>query len=100
MLEDKYLIHSMEHGLVWISYNPRIGEESKKLRDAVTPFTVITQREANIEDIALASWGRLDTFNLEDSSIDADDLERINDFVKRYSNKGPEVIPAGQHGGI
>ncbi len=100
IIEDGYLIHSMEHGLIWISYNSRIGEEAEKLRDVNNAFTVITQREANEQDIAVASWGRLDTFNLEDGTIDADDLERINDFVKRYANKGPESIPAGQHGGI
>lgn len=99
-IDDDHLIHSMEHGLIWISYHPRISEEAKKLRDVVGQFTVITQREANNEDIALAAWGRLDTFNLEDGTIDADDLQRINDFVKRYANKGPESIPAGQHGGI
>jgi hypothetical protein len=100
IIEDGHLIHSMEHGLIWISYHPKIGEESEKLRDITGPFTVITQREANDEDIAVAAWGRLDAFNLEDETIDADDLQRINDFVKRYANKGPESIPVGQHGGI
>jgi len=100
IIDDGYVIHSMEHGLIWISYHPRIGEEAEKLRKITGQFTVITQREANEQDIAVAAWGRLDTFNLEDDTIDADDLRRINDFVKRYANKGPERIPAGQHGGI
>jgi len=100
IIEDGHLIHSMEHGLIWISYHPRIGGESEKLLEINSPWTVITQREANNEDIAIASWGRLDTFNLEDGTIDSDDLQRINDFILRYSNKGPEKIPAGRHGGI
>ena len=100
IIDDGNLIHSIEHGLIWISYNPRIGEEAEKLRDVASEFTVITQREANDEDIVIASWGRLDAFNLEDGSIDEDDLQRINDFVLRYYNKGPEIIPSGQHGGI
>ena len=99
-IDDGNLIHSMEHGLIWISYNPRIGEEAEKLREVASSFTVITQREANNEDIAIASWGRLDVFNLDGGTIDADDLQRINDFVLRYYDKGPESIPAGQHGGI
>ena len=99
-IDDGNLIHSMEHGLVWISYHPSIGAEAEKLRNIAGPFTVITQREANDADIAIASWGRLDTFDLEDNIIDTDDLQRIDDFVKRYANKGPEKIPAGQHGGI
>ncbi|MEX0932967.1 MAG: DUF3105 domain-containing protein [Candidatus Pacearchaeota archaeon] len=99
-IEDGYLIHSMEHGLIWISYHPRIGEEADKLREVVGAFTVITERAENDEDIAIAAWGRLDTFNLENGIISAEDLQRINDFVTRYTNKGPERISPGQHGGI
>lgn len=99
-IPDGNLIHSLEHGLVWVSYHPRIGDEADKLRDITTSTAVVVPREANDTDIALAAWGRLDTFNLEDGMIDADDLQRISDFIKRYSNKGPERIPSGQHGGI
>lgn len=99
-IADGHLIHSMEHGLVWVSYNPRIGAEAEKLRKIPTAFAVVTKREANETDIALAVWGRLDTFNLEDGTIDENDLRRIRDFINRYANKGPEKIPAGQHGGI
>ena len=100
VIEDGHLIHSMEHGLVWVSYHPRIGEEAEKLKEIAGAFTVITQREANDEDIAVAAWGRLDSFNLEDGIIDTDDIQRINDFVKRYTNNGPEKIPADQHEGV
>lgn len=99
-IEDGYLVHSLEHGLVLVSYHPRIGAEAEKLRDIVNPFMVVVQRGANDADIALAAWGRLDTFNLEEGIIDADDLQRISNFVKRYANKAPERISAGQHGGI
>lgn len=99
-ISDGNLIHSLEHGLVWISYNPRIGKEAEKLRGIMGPSTVITSREANDTDIAVAAWGRLDRFELKDGTIDDDDLQRISDFIKRYSNKGPEKIPPGQHGGI
>ncbi|MBI2108871.1 MAG: DUF3105 domain-containing protein [Parcubacteria group bacterium] len=99
-IADGHLIHSMEHGLVWVSYNPRIGAEADKLRKVPTALAVVTKRDANETDIALASWGRLDTFNLEDGTVDDTDLKRIRDFINRYVNKGPERIPAGQHSGI
>jgi hypothetical protein len=99
-LPDGHLIHSLEHGLVLVSYNPRIGEEAEKLREIVGPLTVVIPREANDTDIALAAWGRLDKFDLKDGTIDGNDLRRISDFIKRYSSKGPERIPLGQHGGI
>ena len=100
MIADGHLLHSMEHGLMWVSYHPRIGKEAEKLREVPRALTVITKREANDTDIALAAWGRLDAFNLPDGTIDDDDLKRIRDFINRYANKGPERIPAGQHGGI
>ena len=99
-IADGHLIHSLEHGLVWVSYNPRIGNESAKLKKITAPLTVITTREANDTDIAVVAWGRLDKFDLEDGTIDEDDIRRIGDFIKRYANKGPEQIPPGQHGGI
>jgi len=100
VIADGNIIHSMEHGLVWVSYHPRIGEEAKKLRDVSDTLAIIAVREANDTDIAIASWGRLDTFNLEDGTIDEDDLKRIRDFINRHVNKGPERIPGGQHRGI
>jgi len=99
-IADGHLIHSLEHGLVWVAYHPRIGEEAEKLRDITGSSTVVVPRDANDMDIAVASWGRLDTFDITGGTLDDDDLQRISDFIKRYSNKGPERIPAGQHRGI
>ena len=48
----------------------------------------------NDTDIALAAWGRLDKFNLENNNFNKDNLnqikQRIKDFILRYENKGPE----------
>lgn len=94
---DEAVIHSMEHGRVWISYKPtlpaNIIEQLEKLGSGQA--LIVTPREANETDIALAAWTRLDTFNLnEDGSLDE---QRIKDFIKRYKNKGPEFVPG--HGG-
>jgi hypothetical protein len=98
---DEHLVHSLEHGLVWISYHPRVAEKvAEELRSLNTQWTVITIREANDTDIALAGWGRLDAFNLDDGTFDEADRTRIQDFIKRYQNRGPEKIPPGQHGGV
>lgn len=99
-IPDGYLVHSLEHGLVLVTYHPRIGKEAEKLREITGPFTVVVPRETNETDIGLSAWGRIDTFNLNNGTITKSDLDRIRDFVKRYANRGPERIPVGRHGGI
>ena len=91
---DEAIIHSLEHGRVWISYNPSISDEAKQaLKDALKgQFGVIlTPRSLNETDITLTAWTRLDTFDLNlDGTIDT---KRVLDFIQRYRNKGPEYVP-------
>ena len=94
-LPDEQVIHNLEHGHVWIAYNPSITESVRTtLREYASPTTVISPRAANSADIALIAWGRVDTFNLIDGGIQPELQRRIDDFVKRYTNKGPEKVPS------
>ena len=97
-LPDERVIHNMEHGDVWISYKPSIPQEVKDALRAVAEKdikVIVTSRAANDTQIALASWGRIDTFDLEDGALD---LARVKGFILRYKNKGPEsVIDSGSH---
>ena len=96
-IPDQNIIHNLEHGDIWIAYHPRIADEIKEeLKQFAAAKVIITPREANETDIALAAWGRLDAFNTEGGALP---IERIKDFIKRYSNKGPERI-SGASGGI
>jgi hypothetical protein len=100
IIADEHIVHSLEHGLIWISYRPEVGAEViEVLKDFDTGLVVITEREANETDIALAAWGRLDTFDVGET-LSEQDVQRIDDFIIRYVNKGPERIPPSQHGGI
>lgn len=92
---DEGLVHSLEHGRVWISYQPDISQnvidEIKELAEGRIRI-IVTPRAANETDIALAAWTRLDTFDLENGELDKN---RILDFIERYDDKGPERgIPA------
>ena len=91
---DEGAIHSLEHGRVWITYKPDIGQEAiDAIKDALKgQFGIIVNpRAVNETDIALSAWMRLDTFNLnEDGTLDT---KRILDFIQRYRNKGPEYVP-------
>jgi len=97
IIPDQHIIHNLEHGDVWIAYHPRIGDKIKKeLKRFGAAKVIITPREDNETDIALAAWGRLDTFDIENNTLP---VERIKDFIKRYTGKGPEKVP-GASGGI
>lgn len=97
IIADQHIIHNLEHGDVWIAYHPRIPDEVKQeLTQFAAAKVIITPREVNDSDIALAAWGRLDTFNVENNTVP---IERVKDFIKRHTNKGPEQVP-GASGGI
>lgn len=91
---DEALVHSLEHGRVWVSYKPEIGTKAlQALKDTLKGRfgVILTPRSANERDIALAAWTRLDSFNLlNDGTFDKN---RILDFISRYLNKGPEYVP-------
>jgi len=97
IISDQNIIHNLEHGDVWIAYHPRLSSVIKdELKQFGAAKVIIAPREENETDIAVAAWGRLDTFNIENDALPA---ERIKDFIKRYTNKGPEKVP-GVSGGI
>ena len=92
-LPDERVIHNLEHGDGWIAYHPRISQSIKdELKKFLFARIIITPRAANDFDISLVVWGRVDGFNIGNSKLDE---ARINDFIKRYRNKGPEDIPLG-----
>lgn len=88
-LADENVVHSLEHGGIWISYRPDIDEETKKKLEAIgrrySGSVIVSPRSANDAPIALASWGRLDNLNSFDEN-------RIVEFVKRNKNKSPEAL--------
>ncbi len=91
---DEHLVHNLEHGEIWISYQPDIPESAIEELERITngnQKTVLTPRASNEKDIALSSWGRLDTFDIGPEGVI--DRKRIEDFIKRYKNKGPERMP-------
>ncbi|OHA05005.1 MAG: hypothetical protein A2934_01265 [Candidatus Sungbacteria bacterium RIFCSPLOWO2_01_FULL_47_10] len=85
-LPDEQLIHNLEHGGVWISYRPGISKDIiQKLESMVSIFgskVIVTPRPENDADIALAVWGRYDTFSVSEYSD-----ERIEEFIKLLKNK-------------
>lgn len=94
-LPDEQIVHNLEHGNIWIAYKPDVSPEViKQIRKLAGATVVASPRSQNEKDIAVAAWGRLDVFNLENGVLTT---ERIKDFIFRYANKGPERIGAGIH---
>lgn len=94
---DEDLIHNLEHGHVWISYDPMMISSSDltALQEFVraggtNTGVILTPRPRNNDTIAVASWARLLTL----SSFDA---AQIRDFIEANRGKAPEgFIPGGQ----
>jgi hypothetical protein len=92
---EEDLIHNLEHGHVWISYNPNLISERDRqalerlVRDgSPNPNgggvgVILTPRAANDTMIALASWARLLT-------LDSFDATAIRNFVLANRGKSPE----------
>lgn len=89
-LSDEQVVHNLEHGDIWIAYNPRISQGMKdELKKLSKAKIITTARAKNEYDISLVAWGRVDSFNIENNALD---IARIEDFIKRYRNKGPEKV--------
>ena len=88
-LKDENVIHSLEHGGIWISYQPDIEETIKEELEAIgkkySGSVVVSPRSANDSPIALASWGRLEKLMTFEEA-------RIVEFIKRNKNKSPEPL--------
>ena len=88
--EDEDLVHNLEHGQVWISYDPTLLDPADvtALEELVVSFgqkagVILTPRAANTSAIALASWGHL----LE---LDTFDEATIREFATTNRGHAPE----------
>jgi hypothetical protein len=87
-VQDGNAIHSLEHGMVWITYNKDMispkdlktleGIQSDNSRDVL-----LSPRPENRIAIGVVSWGRL-------LRLDAVDKKAIEDFIKVNRDRSPE----------
>ncbi|GLZ39101.1 DUF3105 domain-containing protein [Actinokineospora sp. NBRC 105648] len=90
-VRNENMVHTLEHGSVWIAYNPDkvTGAALDKLRDKVegTPYMVMSPYPGLDRPIALSSWGH-------QLKLDSADDERVDQFIKslrtnNYENPEP-----------
>lgn len=87
-INDGNALHSLEHGIIWISYNPdKLDEASvKKLWDLAKKNNndvIVSPRKGNTMAVAAASWRRL----LKQDSLNIEELQR---FITTNRNRSPE----------
>ena len=85
---DGNAIHSVEHGIVWITYNPDLIDEAAlaTLEDVADDFRrdlILAPRPQNSMAVAAVSWGRI-------LKMDVVDGELLRDFIRTNRNRSPE----------
>ncbi|HVK23312.1 MAG TPA: DUF3105 domain-containing protein [Actinokineospora sp.] len=92
-VRSENMVHALEHGSVWIAYNPDKvqGADLDKLKAKVEgqPFMMLSPYPGLDKNISLQSWGH-------QLKLDSADDERIDQFVKslkrnRYQNPEPNA---------
>lgn len=93
-VRDDQVIHNMEHGGIYVSYQPDLPQDQiEKLKKLLSePFSnpefqpkkiVLAPRAANKSPIELSSWRRSE-------SLASYDQQKIKEYVTRNTGKSPE----------
>lgn len=81
-------VHALEHGAVWITYQPNIGgEQIAALEDRMAGYTFMSPLPEQLSPIVLTAWG----FQL---ALENADDPRIAQFLQRF-RQGPQTPEPG-----
>ncbi len=85
---DGNAVHSLEHGIVWITYNPDLlsGEAIDILKDIARDFrrdVILSPRPQNSMAVVAVSWGQV-------LRLDAPDEQLLKDFIRTNRDRSPE----------
>jgi len=87
-LVDEAVVHSLEHGGIWITYKD-VSEEEKSVLEEIgrnnSQSVIVSPRGANDAKIAVASWGKA-------MNLDAVDKALIQKYIDTYKNQSPERL--------
>jgi hypothetical protein len=85
-VDNSLAVHSLEHGAVWLSYHSDLpAEKVEALRDLVRgkTYTLMAPFPDLQGDVVMSAWSR-------QLVIDSFPDERVEDFIGRYRQQGPE----------
>jgi hypothetical protein len=87
---DENLIHNLEHGHIWLSYQDEGDSETidllRSIQSQFPSSVIVTFRPNNDARIAVAAWQRL-------LKLEEPDENQIMAFISRYRDKAPESGP-------
>lgn len=89
-VEDRYAIHSLEHGAVWLTYQPDLAaEEVAALQNLVGGQSHILMSPYPSQDVpvVMTAWGL-------QMAVDSLPDDRIAEFIRRY-RMGPQTPEPG-----
>jgi len=96
-VDSEFAVHSLEHGAVWITYNPDIGDDGiDRLRNLVRrDRKIIVSPVDNLEDpVLLTAWAN-------QLHIDSPEDDRIDQFVNEFAGSSNAPEPGGScQGGV
>jgi hypothetical protein len=80
-IRNENAVHSMEHGAVWITYQPDLPEDQiEDLKELATqPYVLVSPYPGIPTPIVVSAWGH-------QMSLDSFDEEKINAFREKYGN--------------
>ncbi|MCH7541746.1 DUF3105 domain-containing protein [Patescibacteria group bacterium] len=84
---DEGVIHSLEHGAVWINYKDKddkeLVEQLTGLAEKNSSKIILSPRSSNDSNIAVVSWVKI-------LKLESFDEQQISDFINANKNKSPE----------
>lgn len=89
-IQTKNALHSLEHGAVWLTYNPDLpADEVEELREQArgNAYVIMSPFPGQTSEVAVTAWG------LQLTVDDVDD-RRIATFIDRYQ-QGPQTPEFG-----
>jgi hypothetical protein len=87
---NEQAVHSMEHGAVWITYDPTLAEADVKALRALTinqTHVLVTPYDGLPSEVVASAWG----LQLQ---LDSAEDPRLKQFVETYQN-GPQTLEPG-----
>jgi hypothetical protein len=87
-INDGNGIHSLEHGIIWITYNPSLVSQAgvnglKDLQNKYSKDVIVSPRGDNSMAVAAGSWEHL-------LRLSTPDIKQLEKFITTNRNRSPE----------